>query len=117
MRAFRFLAAVLLTLSSVATADEPLQLPSWLTPFPHKDGNQIVDAPDHLHISYEVGASSLIVVGHYETVLRQAGVKYSEGPDITMERFSGFRRIEHLVLSGFRVASRATIRTLMLSAS
>ncbi len=81
MKALRFLPIVVLTLSGASAADQPLQAPSWLTPFLHEH-DQILATPDHLHSSYDASEPSMVVVGHYETVLRQAGVKYNEGPDV-----------------------------------
>jgi hypothetical protein len=63
---------------------ERFSLPSWLTPFPHDQGNQTVVVGDHLHTSYDASAPFLGVVGHYETVLHNAagaGVTYRESGD------------------------------------
>lgn len=83
MKAARALLFILVTVCRTSASDQPLQSPSWLTPFAHEHENLIVAVADHLRISYDAGPF-LAVVGHYETVLRRAtelGVMYREGTD------------------------------------
>jgi hypothetical protein len=84
VNALRLFSLFLVVLSGASGGDQPLQLPAWLTPFPHGNDDQTAAASGHLHTSYDAGASFGVVVGHYEDVLRSAahaGVTYREGGD------------------------------------
>ena len=82
-KAFRLLPLAFLILTHARAVDQPLQFPSWLTPFPHEHDDQSASGADRLHTGYDAG-TLLGVIGHYETVLHRAaevGVTYREDGD------------------------------------
>src|SRR5271168_1831115 len=60
----------------VFSADQPLQIPVWLNPYPGATGETNTASHTGAEMSYTSVASPATVIQHYEAQLRKAGVIY-----------------------------------------